>query len=145
MTTDLQKQRMLDEEHLRLLSMFHYISGALTILFSCIFIIHLALLGFLMSNPDVFGAPPTPEADPRMVISVMFYIFLAFVLLGIFYGIVQIVSGRFLARYRYRTFSLIAAIPNTLLIPYGTMLGVMILIVLGRDSVKALYAEKSVR
>lgn len=138
---DTTKGRILDEEHLRLLAMFHYISGALTILFSCMFIIHLALLGFLMSNPDVFGATPAPDADARSVIAVMFYIFLAFILLGIVYGVIQIISGRCLARRRYRTFSLIAAIPNTLLIPYGTMLGVMTLIVLGRDSVKSLYAE----
>ncbi|OGI39777.1 MAG: hypothetical protein A2140_08795 [Candidatus Muproteobacteria bacterium RBG_16_62_13] len=143
MTTDPAKQRILDEEHLRLLSMFHYISGTLTILFSCIFIIHLTLLGILMSNPEMFGATPAPEADARSVFVVMFYIFLAFILLGIAYGIIQIISGRCLARHRYRTFSLVAAIPNTLLIPYGTILGVMTLVVLGRESIKVLYAEKS--
>lgn len=143
METDPLKQKILDEEHLRLLAMFHYISGALTILFSCIFIIHLTLLGFLMSNPGVLGVTPAPEADARSVLAVMFYIFLAFIVLGIAYGVIQIISGRCLARHRYRTFSLIAAIPNTLLIPYGTMLGVMTLIVLGRDSVKALYAENT--
>ncbi len=143
METDTLKQKILDEEHLRLLAMFHYISGALTILFSCVFIIHLTLLGFLMSSPELFGATPAPQADARSVLAVMFYIFLAFILLGIAYGVIQIISGRCLARHRCRTFSLIAAIPNTLLIPYGTILGVMTLVVLGRESIKALYAGKS--
>ncbi len=143
MTTDPLKQRILDEEHLRLLSMFHYISGALTILFSSIFVIHLAILGFLMASPELLGPVPSKGPSPESVLSVLFTIVAVFVALGIAYGIAQIVSGRFLAKHRYRTFSLIVAIPNVLLIPYGTILGVLTLVVVGRESVKRLYAEPS--
>ncbi|MEK6771537.1 MAG: hypothetical protein AABY62_07870 [Pseudomonadota bacterium] len=136
-------RRILDEEHLRLLALFHYISGGLTILFSCVFIIHLTFLGLLMSSPNLLGPVPSQGPDPQSVLSVIFTIFAVLIALGIGYGIAQIISGRFLARRRHRTFSLIVAIPNLLLIPYGTLLGVFTLMVLGRESVKNLYTEKT--
>ena len=144
MTTDPLKQRILDEEHLRLLSMFHYISGALTILFSSIFVYSPRVPG--PPNGESRTARPGTVTGPRVQnrscpsSSRLSPWSLA---LGIAYGVAQIISGRFLAKHRYRTFSLIVAIPNVLLIPYGTILGVLTLVVLGRESVKSLYAEKS--
>jgi len=145
MNMDSPTRRILDEEHLRLLALFHYISGGLTILFSSFFIIHLTVMGLLLNNPEIFGAQPVPAQglDLQQVFSVLFTIFAVFIAFGIAYGVAQIMSGRFMAKRKHRTFSFIVAIPNLLLIPYGTLLGVFTLIVLGRESVRTLYAEKS--
>ena len=53
-----------DEEHLKLLSIFHYVVGGLTALFACIPIFHLILgIVFIVASamPDTKGdAPPPP-------------------------------------------------------------------------------------
>lgn len=142
------RQRILDEEHLRLLALFHYISGALTIAFASLFIFHLIFIVFAMNNPEIFRVPQRPEefeTMPQQLLG-MFAAFIgSFVIGGIAYGVVQIVSGRFISRRRYRTFSFIAVFPNILFIPYGTLLAIFTLIILERPSIKALYAGQQSR
>jgi hypothetical protein len=63
---------------------------------------------------------------------VLFFIFIAF-------GIAQLLSAKFLRAKKYRIFSFTIAILNILSFPYGTILGVMTIIVLSRSSVIAMY------
>ena len=51
-----------DEEHLRLLSIFHYVVGGLTALFACIPIIHL-VVGLAI----LFGAFPGNDVPPAIL------------------------------------------------------------------------------
>jgi hypothetical protein len=142
------RRRILDEEHLRLLALFHYISGALTIAFASLFIFHLMFIVFAMNNPEIFGVPQGSEefeVMPQQLLGIFAAFIGSIVIGGIIYGIVQIVSGRFISRRHYRTFSFIAVFPNILLIPYGTLLAIFTLIVLERPSVKALYADQQGR
>ncbi len=138
------RQQILDDEHLRLLALFHYIAGGLTIVFSSFFIIHLVFMSIMFSNPEMFGADMAQmegvDAEQFLGFFIAFIGF--FVVLGVAYGIAQILSGRFMKRRMHRTFSLIVAIPSLLFIPFGTILGVFTLIVLGRDSIKQLYAQQ---
>ncbi len=61
-----------DSEHLRLLSIFHYIVGGLAILFSCFFIFYIFFGAMILSQPRFFETParslpsfsPTPAASP---------------------------------------------------------------------------------
>ena len=134
------KQQAVDEEHLRLLAIAHYISGVMTILFSCMFIFHFVFLAFAASNPDAFGGK---EREGAQVLSIFLVIFGMVILLGVSFGIAQIISGRFIKQRRRRLFSFIIAMPNLIFIPYGTLLGVATLIVLERKSVKALYDDRA--
>ena len=53
-----------DAEHLKLLSIFHYIVGGITALFSCLFIMHIAMgIAMLTGAFDAKEAPPRAYSD----------------------------------------------------------------------------------
>lgn len=54
-------------------------------------------------------------------------------------GILNLLSGVFIGRKRYREFSLVVAFINCVHIPFGTVLGVFTIIVLLRPSVREVY------
>lgn len=90
------------------------------------------------------GHTSTPSADMDAVgmgIVGMFFIIggVLFFLLMVLSGIMQILSGRFMVKRKYRAFSLIIAGLNLMSVPLGTTLGVFTLIVLLRPSVTAEY------
>ena len=128
-----------DEEHLRLLSLFHYVSGALTAFFACIPLVHVAVgLAFVLS-PETVSSKPPEDAPPAWFGWIFIVIGGFFVLAGWTLAILKIVAGRCLARRRRRTFCVVVACVCCLLPPLGTILGVFTLVVLNRPSVKALF------
>lgn len=135
-----------DKEHLRLLGIFHYIAGSICILFSSFGIIHIIMGGIIFFAP---GAVPQSPNDPHadMIQSVFGAIFAitgsCVVLSGWTFGILTIISGRKMSRYRSRTYSLVIAGINCLWVPFGTILGVFTIIVLSRDSVIELYSASA--
>ena len=135
-----------DADHLRLLSIFHYVYGGLSIAFSSIFIFHIVMGVMFLENPQMFAPPPGAGGTPPPPMPFnMGWFFIGFgsvaVLIGWTSGILTIVSGRRIARRRSRTFSIVIAGLNCLSVPFGTALGVFTLIVLLRDSVRRLYAS----
>lgn len=133
-----------DRSHLKTLAICHYVWGGLAILFSSIFIIHIAM-GLMMVRGSFPGArpggPPPPPGFNNFgwVFVVMGSVFM---LLGWTTGILSILSGRCLANQRSRTFSLVMAGINCMSVPIGTTLGVFTFIVLFRPSVQALYDQQ---
>jgi hypothetical protein len=142
---EIERQRVVDEEHLRLLALFHYISGAVTLAFSLLFGIWIlfagAMLAFIPHGPAGSAEAVPPHVQAPFIM--MMVVFALFFLLGVAYGVLEIVSGRFMALRRRRVFSLVVAIPGLLLIPYGTILSIFTLLVIERPSVKQLYRESS--
>ena len=137
-----QRDRIIDEEHLRLLGIGHYIMGGMVIAFASLFIFHFAFLAFFAANADLFAGHhaqpgPSPEGFMKLFAVVLGVIILA----GWAFGALTIYVGRCIQRRRRRTLALVVACLNTLLIPFGTILGVLALIVLTRRSVKPLYAS----
>ena len=130
-----------DEEHLRILSIFHYVVGGLAGLFALFPIIHLILGLFLIFAPDKFAGKGEP---PPAFIGWLFVIFAAvFITLGwIFAGFV-FTAGRFLARRKHYLFCLVMAGVECLFMPFGMVLGVFTIIVLMRESVKQLFAANN--
>ncbi len=127
-----------DREHLKLLSIFHYVVAGLTALFACFPIIHLIIgLAFVL-NPGTFEA----EGDmPPAFFGWFFVIFPAlFILMGWAMAVLIFAAGRSLARQRRYTFCLVVAGLECLMMPFGTVLGVFTLVVLMRDSVKQAFA-----
>src|SRR6266581_2637262 len=123
-----------DAEHLRLLSIFHYVIGALDIVIGSVFIVHF-VVGFLMArHAPMFGPNPPPHWAGLLLMCV----FGAIVLLAWTLGICTIISGRYIARRKNRMFSIVMAAIHCLSFPFGTALGVFTLIVLMRDSVRRL-------
>lgn len=132
-----------DEEHLKLLALFHYIVGAIGALFACFPLIHVGLgVAMLLDSRMLQGSHGAPPPAFAGVFFVLLGGFL--VLLGWAMAICTIISGRFLSKRKYRTFSFVIAAILCMFMPFGTVLGVFTIIVLSRDSVKTLYAKPSV-
>jgi hypothetical protein len=139
--TDPERQAVVDEEHLRLLAFFHYISGGITVAFSLFFGVWMLFMAAMFSFMPVPPASAEHPAAPPMhgPPVVMFWFFGFFLLLGLAYGVLEIVSGRWISRRTNRVLSLIVAIPRLLFLPYGLVLSILTLMVLERPSVKHLY------
>jgi hypothetical protein len=128
-----------DLDHLRLLSIFHYIYGVLVMLFSSVFIVHI-VMGRMMLD-GTFGKASQGNAPPPELGWMFIGMGTTIVLLGWTLGILTIVSGRMLARRKARVFSLVIAGINCASIPIGTALGVFTFIVLMRESVARIYLD----
>jgi len=124
-----------DEEHLRLLSIFHYIVGGLAALAFCFPLIHLAV-GIAM----VCGAFDGTNGPPRMLGWVFIVVPAMIILFGWVLAACIITAGRKLARREGRTFCLIIAGIECVFMPFGTVLGVFTIVVLTRDSVRDLFS-----
>jgi hypothetical protein len=142
MDENMDRQTVIDEEHLRLLSVFHYISGVLTLFVSLIFLFQFFMFSVIfdeiMMEISDYTMIGNYNFDPE-IFSVLIYLWMVLFFLFIAFGIAQILSGKFLRAKKHRIFSFIVAIVNILFFPYGTILGVMTIIVLNRSSVIELY------
>ena len=133
-----------DDEHLRLLSIFHYVSGGLTAFFACIPLLHVAIGLVLAFSPETFTQGEVKNQPPPAWFGVFFAVVGAFfVLAGWTLAILKFIAGRCLARRRRRTFCVVVACICCILPPLGTLLGVFTLVVLNRPSVKALFDRQS--
>ena len=127
-----------DDQHLRLLAIFHYVWGGLIALASSITLIHITLGIVMLVNPAAFNSPGQPPT-PNFVGWMFLLIGLAILLLGWTLGGLTIYSGRCLKQRRGHVFSLILAGIHCLSFPLGTALGIFTFIVLLRPTVKAEY------
>ena len=135
-----ERQSVVDEQHLWMLSFCHYVSGAVTIAFSSIFILHFMFLSFIGSRPELMkDATPDAAAASEAMFGLFAAILGTLIVMGVAYGICEIVSGVFISKRKNRVFSLVVAIPRVLFVPYGSILSVMTFILLDRASVKELY------
>jgi hypothetical protein len=126
-----------DEEHLRLLAIFHYVVAGLTAVFSMIPLLHLALGLFLLFSPKSFQ----DHGNPPPAFIGWFFVLLAsaFILFGLTVATLILINGRCIAKRKRYTFCQVVACVECLLMPFGTILGVFTLIVLSRESVKSLF------
>lgn len=125
-----------DEQHLNLLETFHYIVGGIFALFSTFPLIYLAI-GIAM----VAGAFHGKDAPPAFLGWVLIVFAAFFTLCGWALAACLVAAGRMLGKRKHRTFCLVVAALACLLQPFGTILGVFTIVVLMRDSVKALFED----
>ena len=133
-------QQILDDEHLRLLSIFYYVKGCISALFACIPIIHVVLGLVFIIAPEVFGHGNNQPPAFLGLLLVMLGGFL--ILFGWTFAILALVTGRCIARRKHYTFCLVVACIECLSVPFGTVLGVFTILVLNRRSVKELFGSK---
>nr|WP_200858970.1 hypothetical protein [Syntrophotalea carbinolica] len=125
-----------DEQHLDLLSVFHYVVGGLTALFSCVFLMHVAM-GVAM----LCGAFDGDDAPPRFMAWMFILLPSIVVLAGWTLAGFIVATGRKLKKRTSYTFCLVVAGIECIVMPFGTVLGVFTLVVLSRESVKALFSR----
>lgn len=125
-----------DEEHLRLLSIFHYVVGGLTALGGCFPFIHITI-GLMI----VTGKFEGPGHDDAPAVFGWLFVIIGLFIVAMMWTLatVMFLAGRRLSQRRSHLFCTIVAAVSCLLFPFGTVLGVFTLIVLSRPSVKQLF------
>ena len=134
-------QQILDNEHLKLLSIFHYVKGGITALFACIPIIHVVLGLVFIIAPQVFGHGNNQPPAFVGLLLVMLGGFL--ILFGWTFAALALIAGRCIGQRKHYTFCFVMACIECLFIPFGTVLGVFTILVLNRQSVKELFGRKA--
>jgi hypothetical protein len=133
-----------DDEHLKLLTIFHYVLAGLTAFSGSFFAIYV-VMGLFMLSASSFAAPggPPPGAPGGPPPTFMGWLFVAF---GAFtfslmwaFAVGLALAGRYLARRRGYRFCFVVACVGCTSPPLGTALGVCTMLVLLRPSVKVLF------
>ena len=127
-----------DLEHLKILSICHYVLAGL-----CIFPF---LYGLLYMGMGIFfgamlaSAPQSKDGPPPAIFGGIF-VFIGLIVAGIALtvGILLIKAGRNLSSHKSYMFCFVVACISCLFMPFGTVLGIFTIIVLMRDSVKAVF------
>ena len=124
-----------DNEHLRLLAIFHWVLAGLMALFSLFPIIHLAMGVFMVIGEFDHQNPPPAFMG-------WFFIVFAstFIVVGLAFSACIAHAARCLQRRVRYTYCLVIAGLSCMFMPFGTVLGVFTLITLMKPSVKAQFA-----
>jgi hypothetical protein len=133
----MEVQASQDAEHLKLLSIFHYIVAGLMALVACLPVLHL-VFGVAIVSGALDGAKSGP---PPGFVGWFFVIAAAgAILLGWTLAVCTAVAGRSLAnRKRYLFCLVVAGVMAVTCVPFGTVLGIFTILVLMRPSVKMAF------
>ncbi len=129
-----------DKEHLRLLAIFHYIVAGLAALFSFFPLLYTTIGAIFIFVARHGTAKPGEELPPEFLGWIFAGLGSFLFLLGITMTICILIAGRCLSRCKCYSFSLVMACVECLFLPFGTILGVFTIIVLSRESVRALFS-----
>jgi hypothetical protein len=124
------------EEHLRLLSIFHYVVGGFTALLSCLPVFHMIMGGLIL-----FAETDSGEPIPAIIGILLMLIPALFILAGWTFSACIILAGRKLQAHRSHTFCTVIAAIECVMFPFGTALGVFSLIVLTKPGTKELFSK----
>jgi len=131
-----------DDRHLRLLATFHYIVAGLIALFSCIFLLHLAMGIMIIVSPETMKS--SNGSMPPTFLGWLFAFIGGFAILsGWAFAICLAFAGRFLSRRKKYLFCLVVAAISCMFMPFGTVLGVFTIITLQRPSIKQLFNQET--
>jgi hypothetical protein len=123
-------------DHLKLLSVFHYIVAGLAALFSLFPTIHLAVGIAMVSGVMKDAKDPFPLA----LMGWLFIIFAScFILCGLTFATCLFMAGRYLQNRKRYTFCLVMAGIACMFMPFGTVLGVFTIVVLLKEDVKEMF------
>lgn len=136
---DFEQQWIKDRDHLKLLSIFHYVFAGITGFFSLFAIIYIFIGTMVLVVPG-----KAPDQEAAKFIGVIFIVIgSAFIVFSWTIVGFLIAAGRNLTRYRKHTLCLVVAGFSCLFMPLGTILGIFTLVVLMRPSVKALFEQNT--
>ncbi len=125
-----------DLQHLKLLSVFYYIIGALIAFLSCFALIYLIVgIVFVAAPPPSAGGEPPPPALGWIFIVLSCGV----MLLGWTWAVALMFAGWYLGRCRHYLYCLVLGCSTLLFQPLGTILGVFTIILLIRPNVKRLF------
>ena len=129
-----------DKEHLRLLAIFHYIVAGLAAFFSLFPLLYTTIGAIFIFVARHGTAKPAEELPPEFLGWIFVGLGSLLFLLGIAMAICILIAGRCLSRRKCYTFTMVMACVECLFVPFGTILGVFTIVVLSRESAKALFS-----
>lgn len=128
-------------DYLRLLSIFHYVVAGVAGLASLLPVVYMGV-GVAILGSASHGTPPDPVGRAIVLI---FVTVAGGLLVGALAMTVCIaLAGRYLAGHSHYTFCLVMAAAECVFMPFGTVLGVLTLIVLLQQPTKELFGEAEV-
>jgi hypothetical protein len=129
-----------DREHLQLLAIFHYVVAGLAALFSFFPLLY-TTIGAIFIFAARHGTPKPGEDLPPEFLGWIFAVLGSLLFLtGLAMAICILIAGRSLSLRRRHSFAFVMACIECLFILFGTILGVFRIVVLSRESVKALFS-----
>ncbi len=128
-------QSIIDDEHLRLLRIGYFISAGQTAIFIPLGLFY-AGMGFMVSHLPLKSGGGAP---PELMSWVFGIVGASIAGLAALAAILKLLTGIRLKQRRSRMLCMVTAAFSCLEIPYGTALGLMTLVVLGRPSVRQLF------
>jgi hypothetical protein len=135
-------QRKVDQKHLEILSIFHFVGAGLALIGILFLFAHYEIMHTVFTNPDLWkNQKQQPPFSPEQFFNIFRWFYLIFGSWFLLSGILNVISAFCLRAKKHRTFSLVVAGINCLHIPLGTVLGVFTIIVLVRESVRELYSH----
>jgi hypothetical protein len=130
-----------DEEHLRLLTTFHYVLAGVAGLFSLFPVIHLTLGLFLVFAPEKFTGSGHGQPPPAFM-GWLFVGLAAFMIVcGLTFACLVLAAGRCLAKRKAYTFCFVMGCVECLFMPFGTVLGIFTIMVLNRSGVRGIFGK----
>jgi hypothetical protein len=128
-----------DQEHLKLLAIFHYVAAGMMALVACIPFLHF-FIGLALRT----GAFPDTDPEARTIGLFFMGIAALFILAGWTMALLIAFAGRSLQQRKRYTFCLVVAGIECLFMPVGTVLGVFTIIVLMRESVQGIFGRRPI-
>ena len=129
-----------DTEQLNLLAIFHYVVAGLAALFSFFPLLY-TTIGAIFIFAARHGTVKAGEDLPLEFLGWIFAVLGSVLfLIGIAMAICILIAGRSLALRKRYSFAFVMACIECLFIPFGTILGVFTIVVLSRESVRALFS-----
>jgi hypothetical protein len=141
MPEDSLRQSIIDDEHLKLLSLGYMISAGTSAFFSLFGLFYVVMgigMSFALSHSKTVPAKPN-ELPPAFVGWIFGTIGLGFFVLFLALAAIKLKTAFCIRRRTSKTFCMVVAGFTCLGFPYGTALGILTFIVLGRDSVIHLF------
>ena len=134
-----ERQRLRDEEHVRLLGIFYYVSGGITAVYGLFPLMYVAMGAMFMNLPDI--DTPDGEFVTRSMGGMMVGLGLTMFVFAQGFAAIKILCGYWLLRKRNRIACLVIGGIICIGIPFSTVLGIFTFTVLLRDSVRDLFAN----
>lgn len=124
------------EGQARMLSIAHFIYGALTALFSLLPLIYVVIGAvFIIAPPPSNPNEPPPALFGAIFAAVGFFVFLLILAIAI----LNIVAGMNLSRRKGRTLIFVTSVINLLNQPFGLIVGILTLLYMIQADVKTLF------
>ncbi|HTZ99267.1 MAG TPA: hypothetical protein VMB02_02985 [Candidatus Aquilonibacter sp.] len=146
MTDAMIRQSIVDEEHLKILSIGYMVSAAISAVFS-LFGLMYAAMGTVVTEamkraPELATNPNS--APPEFIGWIFGALGVGFFLLSITLAGLKLGVALCLRKRKGRVFCMVVGVIECFGVPYGTLLGIFTFIVLGRETVTRLFEANTI-